>query len=169
MFSTYIPPKYLAKHGENITEQKLGNIQFGETQSKVTNNRDFVDKSRIEELKNINSNNYDLKRLIKLCEEINDNFNNENYLSVGMIGRTIINHIPPIFGLKNFNEVSNNYSNGSQSFKKSMNSLNNSLKNIADGFLHQTIRKTETLPNTTQVNFSQDLDVLLEEIVRILN
>jgi hypothetical protein len=50
-----------------------------------------------------------------------------------------------------------------------MNTLDQSLRNIADNFLHQTIRKRESLPVLTLVNFSQSLNVLLSEIIRFLN
>lgn len=46
--------------------------------------------------------------------------------------------------------------------------LDKSLRKIADSFLHTQIRKKETIPNATQVDFRRDLDVLLGEIVRIL-
>jgi hypothetical protein len=49
-----------------------------------------------------------------------------------------------------------------------MEHLDKSLRKIADAHLHPQIRKKEILPNKTQVNFSNDLDVLLSEIVRIL-
>ncbi len=52
--------------------------------------------------------------------------------------------------------------------KKSMLHLNNSLRSIADSYLHQQIRNKETLPNATQVSFQQDMDRLLEEIIRKL-
>ena len=86
-----------------------------------------------------------------------------------MIGRTILHHIPPIFNLPSFDEVTNNYGGPKEnkSFKKNMSHLNESLKNIADGFLHTQIRKTETLPNETQIDYRQDLDSLLGEIARI--
>jgi hypothetical protein len=45
--------------------------------------------------------------------------------------------------------------------------LNNSLRKIADSYLHQPIRKKETLPNKTQINFKNDMDVLFAEIIRI--
>ena len=48
-----------------------------------------------------------------------------------------------------------------------MEHLNGTMRHIADSYLHLTIRKSETLPNATQVNFSKEMDVLLEEIVRI--
>lgn len=48
-----------------------------------------------------------------------------------------------------------------------MQHLDKSLKNIADGYLHLKIRQKEVLPNETQVDFRQDLDLLLSEIIRI--
>lgn len=164
---SYIPPYNLSIFGKDITGDIIGNTQYGESKIAKSNKADFVNDSRILELKQITSEKFDLIRLIRLCEEANDNYRSENYMSVAMIGRTIINHIPPIFNYANFNEVTNNYS-GSPSFKKSMASLNNSLKNISDSLLHQVIRNKDSLPNNTQVNFSQDLDVLLCEIVRLL-
>ena len=108
-----------------------------------------------------------MSKLIRFCEELDESFLFENYLSVGMLIRGIIDHIPPVFGCKNFNEVVNNY-NGTKSFKESMLNLNNSLRKISDSYLHTHIRNKETLPNKTQINFSSDMDVLLSEIIRIL-
>jgi hypothetical protein len=76
-----------------------------------------------------------------------------------------LDHVPPIFGCKSFAEVSNNYSGG-KSFKESMKRLEDSSRKIADSYLHTQIRKSESLPNPTQVDFSNDLDVLLAEIAR---
>ena len=72
-----------------------------------------------------------------------------------------------LFGKQNFTEVANNYSGG-KSFRESMQHLNNSSRKIADSFLHSHIRQKEVLPNKTQVNFKNDMDVLLAEVVRIL-
>jgi len=47
-----------------------------------------------------------------------------------------------------------------------MTHLDKSSRKIADSYLHGQIRKKERLPNKTQVNFSQDIDVLLAEICR---
>jgi len=128
---------------------------------------DYVDLERIIQLKSIQSSEYDLKRLISLCEELNIASQNYCYMTIAMIVRAIIDHVPPIFNVKNFSEVANNYK-GSQSFKKAMGHLNNSLKSIANSHLHVQIRKKEVLPTEKQVNFSPDIDLLLSEIVRIL-
>lgn len=126
----------------------------------------YVDLSRIEELKKIQSKKFDFTRLIKQCQELNDASAKGNYYSVILLVRAIIDHVPPIFEKKNFKEVANNY--GPKSFKDSMDRLETSSRKIADSSIHQQIRKRETLPNKTQVNFSNDLDVLLEEITRKL-
>jgi len=46
--------------------------------------------------------------------------------------------------------------------------LENSTKQIGNLFLHTQARKAETLPNSTQVDFSSELDVLLSEVIRTL-
>lgn len=128
---------------------------------------DYIDLERIIQLKSIQNSEYDLKRLVRLCEELNIASQNYCYMTIAMIVRAIIDHVPPIFKVKNFSEVANNYK-GSQSFKKAMGHLNNSLKNIANSHLHVQIRKKEVLPTEKQVNFSPDIDLLLSEIFRIL-
>lgn len=127
----------------------------------------YVDLKRIEELRSISSDRFDLLKLIELCAELNKSYSNQSFLAVGMLMRSVLDHVPPIFECKTFVEVANNYK-GSKSFKESMGNLEKSLRNIADAHLHTQIRKKESLPTKTQVSFSPDLDVLLAEICRIL-
>ena len=126
----------------------------------------YISTKRINELIKIKSQNFDLTKLIQLLHEINVSNSNQMFLSISMQVRAIIDHIPPIFNCKYFQEVANNY-RGSKSFKKSMKNLQNSLRNVADSYLHTQIRKSEVLPTANQVNFKADLDVLLSDIVRI--
>jgi len=128
---------------------------------------DYVHQDRIKELKSVTSRSFDLSKLIQFCNELNASRTSANVYTIIMLCRAIIDHVPPIFGVNNFNEVANNYS-GTRSFKKSMEHLNNSSRNIADQHLHTQVRSSETLPTLTQVDFSNDVDVLLSEIVRIL-
>lgn len=127
----------------------------------------FVDTQRIEELKNIKNKDYDLLRLIRLCEEVNVAFKNDCFMSIAMIVRSIIDHVPPIFKNTSFSAVANNYG-GPKSFKDSMNRLQVSLRNVADLYLHVQIRRNEILPTFPQVNFMPEVDLLLSEIIRIL-
>jgi hypothetical protein len=125
----------------------------------------YVDASRIKELKGIENANFDLSRLLAMCAELNDNAGSNN-ISTILLVRAILDHVPPIFGFKTFKEVANNFAT-TTSIKSSLKHLEDSSRTIADIHLHTPVRKKETLPTKTQVNFSQDLDVLLAEIVRI--
>jgi hypothetical protein len=127
----------------------------------------YVDSQRLDELRKIRSDKFDLTKLIQLCEELNRCLDSESYNSMIMLTRAIIDHVPPIFGYTSFSQVANNYSGG-KSFRASMQNLENSCRNIADQHLHNQIRKSETVPTFTQVNFHNDLDVLLAEVVRVL-
>jgi hypothetical protein len=127
----------------------------------------YVDQRRLEELRAAQSDKWDLKRLIRMCEELNSSYEDGSYIACSMLVRSIVDHVPPIFGKQLFAEVASNYA-GSKSFRASMFQLDRSLRNLADGNLHTHIRRTESLPTETQVRFWADLDKLLEEIVRIL-
>lgn len=129
--------------------------------------RNYVNTQRLEDLKSIKNKNFDLTRLIQLCEEINVACQNDCHMTIAMVLRAIIDHVPPIFDTSSFSEVANNYS-GPKSFRDSMQLLQRSLRNVADSHLHVQIRRKETLPSFTQVNFMADLDLLLSEIIRIL-
>lgn len=147
---------------DKMSSKKPDNIPVSSTLSSIQ----YVDSARLLELREIRSKKFDLSKLIQFCVELNKCYADESYLAVTMLIRAILDHVPPIFGYKTFLEVSNNY--GGKSLKKSLQTLQNTSRNIADNYLHLTIRDKESLPNKTQVNFANDLDVLLAEIVRLL-
>lgn len=168
---TYYTDKTLSSFGSDVTNDKLGNSEYGcekELVSETNVKQPFINEDRIKQLSEIKSDSFDLSKLIALCNEINIANNSSSYYSVLMLIRSIIDHIPPILGVDTFNNVANNYSGGSKSFKKSMIHLNDSMRNIADSYLHQSIRKKENNPNDTQINYSPDVDLLLDEIIRVL-
>ena len=152
---------------------EIGFDKLEMTKHKVAENRVeeqqeiYIDETRIRELVGISNKDWDLSKLIQILKEMNICYSKNCYLSIIMLTRSLIDHVPPIFSCKIFSEVANNYK-GTKSFKASMQHLDESSRNIADQHLHCQIRKSETLPNKTQINFSNDIDVLLSEIVRIL-
>jgi len=129
-------------------------------------NLKYINLQRLQGLKSIASTEFDLSKLIQLCEELNNAYDNQGYFSIAMLLRAILDHVPPIFRFKTFEQVVAQY--GNKSFKANMEHLEKSLRKIADSYLHLPIRKQEMLPNQNQVNFSADLDVLLAEITRVL-
>jgi hypothetical protein len=127
----------------------------------------FVDPERLSQLKSIKSTQYDLSRLIRLCEELDIAYTQECYHAAAMLTRSIIDHIPPIFNVKSFAEVASNYAGG-RSFKEMAQHLQNSSRTVADAHLHTQIRVKESLPNQTQVDVRQAFDVVLAEVIRVL-
>jgi len=134
----------------------------------LSKHSDYIAIERIAELDDIESDEFDLERLICLCEEINYAHQGQCHHAVIMLTRAIIDHVPPVFGAENFNEVANNRSGSARSFRDAMQQLNNVSRKIADGHLHLQVRRSEVLPTSQQVDFAGALDVLLAEIVRRL-
>lgn len=142
--------------------------EFGRKEIKLqTTARAYVDPDRINELKSLSSSQFDLCKLVRMCEELNICFAGECYLAMIMLTRAIIDHVPPVLSCKSFGEVTNNYA-GSKSFKDAMSQLENSSRKIADSYLHGQVRSRESLPNVTQIDFSNSIDLLLAEVARVL-
>ncbi len=161
MFATPVIYKVIDEIKDDVTDNFLNKLP-----KRHTSEKDYVNVDRIEELKNCKKDNFELLKLIRICEELNSNWRENNYISVIALVRTILHHVPPLFGFTNFEQVANNY-NGGISFKKAMLNLLNSSKNIADHHLHSQAQKNEVLPNNSQVDFKSELDFLLAEIVKL--
>lgn len=127
----------------------------------------YVSEQRLTQLSEAHSPDFDFTRLLALLYELNSASRNRNYLSIAFLVRAVIDHVPPIFGLHAFTELTNNYQS-TKSFKKHMEHLQSSLRNVADGYLHVPIRSKEDLPHFTQVDFRSPLDQLMGEVVRVL-
>lgn len=131
----------------------------------------YVAPSRIAELQALKNPKWDTRRLIRMLQELNLAHANGMDMATAMLVRAVTDHVPPIFGKTKFADVAAQHAAGSiegRSFKGAMSHLTDSMKHIADGVLHVHIRTKETLPSSTQVDFSQSLDVLLGEVVRVL-
>jgi hypothetical protein len=126
----------------------------------------LIADSRLTELRGLTSTQFDFKKLVRVCEELNIAYREECYCATAMLTRALLDHVPPIFGKRTFTEVTNSYSGG-KSFKDTMLHLESASRKIADSLLHTPIRQSEALPSAQQVNCTQQLDMLLSEIIRI--
>lgn len=162
----YIPPRILSKFGKNVTDKFIkGDFGYlSEQKETMRINGLYVAKERIQEIRQIKNSNFDFTKLVKMLEELNIAYSKDMVYTVAILVRAIKDHLPPIFSKKDFKEVANSRET---SIKASFLNLEKSLKNIADAYMHLHIRKKENLPNMIQVDFKNDLDVLLQEIVRV--
>lgn len=141
-------------------------IPISEEKSTVDIEGFFVDPIRIAQLSKINHPEFDLSKLVALCKELNIAYKNNSIFSIAMLMRALIDHVPPIFGQKDFDNVVSQY--GTRSFKEMMAHLSNSMRKVADISLHTHVRKRESIPTGTQVRFQSELDLLLGEIHVVL-
>jgi hypothetical protein len=169
----YYTPDGLKLFGSNKTVEFIGHKPFGANKDQLVaislNSDLYISSDRISALENINSDEFDLTRLIKICQELNDNYAKGNYLSTGILLRSLLDHIPPIFKHESFIQFSSQYSFAGTSFKKNMKHLQDSFRNIADSMLHSPIKRKEVLPTLQQIDFRADIDILLAEIIKTLN
>lgn len=151
----------------DITFSPADRVLYEGEEATSLDTQPYVSEDRIAQLTELRSEQFDFSRLQALLHELNSSSKNRNYLSIAFLCRAIIDHIPPVFGYEKFAEVVNNYQS-TKSFKKNMEHLHNSLRNIADGYLHVPIRKNEEVPHFVQVDFRASIDQLLGEVVRVL-
>jgi len=124
---------------------------------------EFIDSSIIEQLNQIKNSKFDLTKVIRFCEELNNSFSVGNYLASTLLLRAIINHVPPIFGHTTFSQV---VSQASKSRKELFKLLEESARPVADLHTHDIIRHKEILPTKNQLEpFKPSLEFLLQEIV----
>lgn len=163
----YLGPDVLKRLGDDVTKRWITGKQGSKSaEVKAPPDGHYVDPVRLNQIEKLASGEFDFAKLAQLLKELNSAHSNGSLLSIPMLTRAIIDHVPPIFGKVTFAEVSGAY--GTRSFKDSMNNLDKSSRKIADSYLHTPIRIRENLPTSVQVNFRHDLDVLLQEIVRIV-
>jgi len=161
----YFPPDVLGKLFTNVTGSFIRRYSTGRSAGQGQASPFYVNPTRIDDLRSKSNSSFDLRRLVKVCEELNRTYADQCYLSTIFLVRSLLDHVPPIFGKKSFAEVANNY--GGKGFKDTMLTLENSSRKIADLYLHTQIKAHETLPLEQQVNFSQAIDLLLAEIVAL--
>lgn len=127
---------------------------------------DFVNSGRIREISANRTRRFDVTRLVQMLEELNIVAANDCHIATAMLVRAIVDHVPPIFGKISFSDVAGQH--GGKSFKEHMSHLDKSLRKVADGHLHQQIRRSESLPTEQQIAFGPALDALLAEVARLL-
>lgn len=127
----------------------------------------YVDARRLDELRAVKAGAWDLARLIVMLGELNAADASGGLITMALLQRAVLDHVPPIFGFKSFTEFANNYAGG-KSLADQMKRLDSGLRSVADFYLHRQIRQTESLPTPGQVKFRSEFDSLLAEIWRVL-
>ena len=124
----------------------------------------YISHDRLSGFLKIQSASFDLARASALLHEMNESARAGNLHSLALLLRALIDHTAPVFGVRTFKEFINNTSLP-KSLKKNFELLDNTLRNIADLFLHDHISGRVLLPTELQVDFRQSLDQYLGHLI----
>lgn len=123
----------------------------------------FVDHALISDLRLHTTGHFDLSKVAQLCDELNSAYDRGHYLSCTLLLRTLINHVPPVFGHSTFAQV---VGQSSRSIKDLLRPLEDLARDIADHQAHSIVRHKEFLPTRAQIDpFRASVEILLQELV----
>lgn len=124
----------------------------------------FVDLGVVSALRESTNTSYDLSKVATLCDELNSCYKNECYIACCLLIRTILNHVPKVFGYATFPQV---VANAGRSTKELFGVLDQIARDIADYHGHVLVSAREFAPTRAQVSpFKAPLEVLLTEVMR---
>lgn len=134
--------------------------EYGEN---VASNSAFLNADLLLALKALPAPKFDVSKLVKMCEELNDSYARGNYISAALLIRAVMNHTPPIFGANSFREV---VSQSGRSVKAILARLEDEARPIADLHTHMHIRKKEHIPSKNQIEpYKAPFEILISEVI----
>jgi hypothetical protein len=123
----------------------------------------FVSPSIIDRLASARGGSFDAKKLTGYCRELNSSYYHGNIVACLLLVRTILNHVPPLFGQSNFDQVA---ASVSRSHKETFAHLQSGLRKLADLYAHKPIRQHEEYPTRLQIDpYKAQVEVLLQEVL----
>lgn len=173
----YFTADQLEKLGENITDDIIGDNAYGSAKLEIERgvagnpNELYISPRRIKDFEGLdNKIKYDLSKLISLCKEINDNYSRENYYSVSLLLRTILNHIPPAFNDSDtFEQVLAELNGKRHKTKREIfTRLQELQRRFADLTAHEKLRANEPIMVAQSVHFIPEINFLLQEVFQSL-
>jgi hypothetical protein len=122
----------------------------------------IVESGLIAQLAEKKSTALDVGTLVKMCKEINSSYAHGNILATALLMRTVLNHVPPVFGHDSFAQV---VASAGKSLKENLEHLENGLRKIADFHAHRKIVASESYPSVAQVEpFRPQFELLLQQV-----
>jgi hypothetical protein len=123
----------------------------------------FVSPSLVDQLEAISGSSFHTVKLVCYCRELNSSYFHGNIVACLLLIRTIMNHIPPLFGQHSFEQVA---ANVPKSQKDTFTHLQSGVRKLADMYAHTPIRRHESYPTRTQVDpYKAQVEVLLQEVM----
>ncbi|QUQ67932.1 hypothetical protein JJ691_56700 [Kutzneria sp. CA-103260] len=126
----------------------------------------YVSSKLVVELEQKKSALWSVDKLIQLVKELNSNFRDDRWYSCHALLRAILDHTPPVFGCKTFDQVVSNHSWG-RTDQKHLKRLQ-AFRNAADDVLHRQIRKSADVISLDDLPERAAVNAFLRECVDLL-
>ncbi len=156
---------------DSILNDTVESIESEITSSKVPVNGNYIDEEIINKFASITTE-LDITKLVKICNELNFNWNHGNYFAVSALVRMLLHYIPPFFGdFKTWRNVAENYKDKAES--KKVSSFSDICKNLlsfidtANIIAHQKASHSDFVPNKTSTDKRDMVDTVLQKIYQL--
>lgn len=147
----------------DLIKHKATDSSWGQ---QVLPSQDFVDSVLVARVASLTGQSFNLAKLTRFTVELNENYTRRNYLSCALLIRAIINHVPPLFGHKTFNQV---VASSSRSVKGILAQLEEGARDIGDLHSHEIVDGYSSPPTKNQIEpYKPPFEVLYQEIERRL-
>ena len=164
--SIFLPArKHASEQIDGFVRQKVAeykNYDFHHTDKSPVSQ--YIRQETIEEFVS-KKDSFNYQKLVKMLNELNTNYAVSYFYSTSMLIRSVLDHIPPLFGYLDFKEVVNNYSWG-ETDRKYMKKLLD-FKNEADDVLHRQISNNPDLITLEDLPTSVRINRLLQECLQV--
>jgi len=128
----------------------------------IPKNNPYVNQQIIDDIRAADGRGqFNVAKLLKLIEELNDNYERRNSYATHALLRAILDHVPPILGQPDFNAVANNFAWG-RTDKRYLKKLAD-FRDQADDALHRQISAQADLLDFDDMPASVCVDRLLQE------
>ena len=125
-------------------------------------NSSYVNQQIIDDIQSKDGKSqFNVSKLLRLIQELNDNYERRNSYATHALLRAILDHVPPILTQPDFNAVANNYSWG-RTDKRYLKKLAD-FRDQADDALHRQISAHPDLLDFDDMPASVCVDRLLQE------
>lgn len=112
--------------------------------------------------------NWKVDKLLALCAELNDSYASNNPYACAALIRAILDHIPPVFGHRDFKQVAAQHTFTVQRTDKAHAQKLTGFKDIADDALHRPISTNIPLITMNDIPEPTRLRAVLHELVTLM-
>ncbi|MGZ3140956.1 hypothetical protein ACVDFE_02910 [Lentzea chajnantorensis] len=143
---------------------KIGHMANGvSTGAAPSAHPEYVSEDLIEQLERVNSQHWNLAKLVSMLRELNSAYAAGHQYSSLMLCRAVMDHVPPVFGCKAFSEVGSQISMPATD-KRHLKLLGDN-RQVSDDALHRHISRHKDLVELHDVPQRQGINTLIRLVI----